>query len=231
MKLLAVIPARGGSKGIPRKNLAPVAGKPMLVWTIEHALACHAVAHAFVSTDDEEIADVARRAGAEVPVLRPAELAQDATATEPVLLHAVQTYRQRGFDPDAVMLLQPTSPVRSAGALDRAVEQFAREQTDSLLSVCESHAFFWRKSAPPTASYDYVNRPRRQDIRAEDRWYRENGSIYITRTDVLMRTGNRLGGRIALFEMSEAESYEVDSPTDLLIVDAILSAQCKRTQS
>lgn len=225
MKLLAVIPARGGSKGIPRKNLAPVAGKPMIVWSIEHASACSAVAHVFVSTDDREIAEVARNAGAEVPLLRPAELAQDATATEPVLLHAVEAYRSLGFDPDAVLLLQPTSPVRSAGALDRAVAQFVAEGADSLLSVCESHAFFWRRTDPPTASYDFMNRPRRQDIRAEDRWYRENGSIYLTRTDTLTKLRNRLGGRIALFEMSEAESYEVDSPTDLLIVDAILSAE------
>ena len=147
---LAIIPARGGSKGLPGKNLLHVGGKPMLDWSVGAATACTRIRRTVVSTDDEAIAAQARRAGAEVPFMRPAELAQDATATEPVLIHAVETLAAReGFRPDAVVLLQPTSPLRRAGALDRAIELFEREGADSQLSVCESHHFFWTDPANP----------------------------------------------------------------------------------
>ena len=124
MSVLAVIPARGGSKGIPRKNLREVAGKPLIVWTIEQALAARPTMDVVVSTDDAEIAEVARAAGARVPFLRPAELAQDTTATEPVVLHALAQARAEGSHPQAVMLLQATSPVRLPGTLTRALDEF-----------------------------------------------------------------------------------------------------------
>lgn len=222
MDYLAIIPARGGSKGVPGKNIRPIGGKPLIGWSIEQARAAGAVGRVLVSTDSEEIAAVARRHGAEVPFLRPADLAADTTPTEPVLLHALDWYAARGYEPDAVILLQPTSPVRRAGSLAAAIARFEAEGADSLLSVCENHHFFWTDPASPRALYDFRNRPRRQDIAPSQRWYRENGSIYITRTSILRSERNRLGGRIAMFTMSEEESWEIDSLADFEIVNTFL---------
>lgn len=220
---LAIIPARGGSKGVPGKNLRLIAGKPLLVWSIEQALAVPSIRHVVVSTDDVEIAEVARRHGAEVPFMRPACLAEDGTPTEPVLEHALNWYAAQGETPDAIILLQPTSPCRHAETLVRAIKQFEAEGADSLLGVCENQHFFWTDPHDPKALYDFQNRPRRQDIQPQDRWYRENGSIYITATDTFRKARNRLGGKISLFVMSEEESWEIDSLADFFIVATFMS--------
>jgi len=221
---LAIIPARGGSKGLPGKNIRPLCGLPLIAWSIRQALATPAIDRVVVSTDSEEIAAVARAHGAEVPFLRPAELAQDTTATEPVMLHALDWYEARGESPKAVILLQPTSPVRWESTLPGAIAQFEREGADSLLSVCENHHFFWRNRASPEALYDFRNRPRRQDIAESDRWFRETGSIYITRTPVFRAASNRLGGKVSAFVTEESESWEIDSLTDFAVVSALLES-------
>ncbi len=223
MNYLAIIPARGGSKGLPGKNIREINGKPLIVWSIMQALAVPAIAEVMVSTDSQEIADIAKAHGAKVPFLRPAHLAEDTTATEPVMLHALEHYTAQNQTPDAVILLQPTSPLRKPGTLAAAIAQFEREGADSLLSVCESHSFFWSNPAQPAAHYDYAHRPRRQDIPADQRRYRENGSIYVTKTDILRAKQNRLGGKIAMFAMTEEESWEIDSATDFTIVSTLMA--------
>ena len=223
LKYLAIIPARGGSKGVLGKNLKEVNGKPLIAWSIEHALSSPEVQHVIVSTDNEEIAKVSKDCGAEVPFIRPIDLAQDATPTEPVLIHALDFYEKQNYFFDAVILLQPTSPFRKKGSLSKAIIAFENGNSDSLLSVCENHHFFWKSQAKPEALYDFQNRPRRQDISEIDRWYRENGSIYITRADVLRKNNNRLGGKISMFMMTEEESWEVDSHADLKIVSALMA--------
>jgi N-acylneuraminate cytidylyltransferase len=223
VKYLCLIPARGGSKGIPGKNLRPIGGKPLIVWTIEQALATLGDVRVVVSTEDEAIAAVARDAGAEVPFARPAELAEDTTATEPVVLHAISELGLRGYRPDAVVLLQATSPIRLPNTVLRAIEHYESTGVDSIVGVVPQSPFLWRWSDPPTADYDVDHRPRRQEITPADLRYRETGSIYVTRTAVYEQHRNRLGGRISLFVMDELEGIDIDTETDLLLAEHALS--------
>lgn len=223
MSNLCIIPARGGSKGIPGKNIALVAGKPLIAWSIEQAIAADCVERVIVSTDSEQIAEIARAHGAEVPFLRPAALATDIAPTEPALLHTIdQLQKSEGYVPDFVVLLQATSPIRKQGALDRAFARLTAQKGDSLLSVREIHPFLWRNEAAPVATYDFNNRPRRQDIAAADHMFEETGSIYITRTSFLRQTKNRLGGKIVIFPMDSQESWDIDTPSDLVVAAALL---------
>lgn len=220
MTNVCVIPVRGGSKGIPRKNLLPIAGKPLVVWTIEQALAVPGL-RVIVSTEDPEIAAVSRDAGAEV-IDRPAELAQDTTASEPVIEHAIATLTERGERPDGVMFLQATSPVRLPGTLARALAEFETSGADSMLSVIPETPFLWNLAHPATADYDYTSRPRRQDIAPESLKYRENGSIYVTRTEIYETLHNRLGGHIELFVLDEVEAIDIDTPADFARAEQVL---------
>lgn len=213
--VLAVIPARGGSKGIPRKNLQILGGRPLLEHSILAARASQRVTRTVVSTEDPVIAEVALAAGAEV-VDRPAELATDDAPTEAALEHAVHWVEAQGERVELVVLLQPTSPRRPSGLVDACIERLEAAGADSLLTVCRTHSFFWRLGeSGPEASYDWRKRPRRQELRESEIWFRENGSVYVTRRNVLLTLHNRLGGRIVLYEMAEADSFEIDSAFDL----------------
>lgn len=222
---LVVIPARGGSKQLPRKNILHLAGKPLIGWSIQHALSMFPPNQVLVSTDCKEIANIALEFGATVPFVRPEHLSQDESETEPVILHALDWFVDHHFEPEGVVLLQPTSPLRKKGALLSAIKQFEESESDSLLSVCESHHFFWKDPGEPKALYDYKNRPRRQDLTQNDLYFKENGSIYITKTSTLRECKNRLCGTISLFIMSEEESIEIDSKTDFSILNELISGE------
>lgn len=225
MRILCVIPVRGGSKGIPRKNLKPIAGKPLVAWTIEQALEAQvalAPEHTLdvvVSTDDAELAEIAREFGAEVPFTRPAELAEDTTATEPVIEHAIKFMDDAGRRPEAVMLLQATSPVRLPGTLERAARQFAVSDSDSMVGVIPIGPFIWAATDPPTAQYEVMARPRRQELTRETFRYRENGSMYITKTEIYEEFHNRLAGKIELFMLDEIEGVDIDAPIDFSVAE------------
>jgi N-acylneuraminate cytidylyltransferase len=222
MSCLAIIPARGGSKGVPGKNIRLIAGLPLIAWSIHQAKELPGIKHVVVSTDSEQIADVALAHGAEVPFIRPSELAQDTTPTEPVMRHALDWFAAKGVNISTLILLQPTSPMRLPGSLTAALERFKSESADSLLSVCENHHFFWRNPNQPEALYDFRDRPRRQDIKPNDRWYRENGSIYITRSDAFRASNNRLSGKIVMHVMLEEEGWEIDSVADFLVAESLM---------
>ena len=221
MSRIAIIPARGASKRLPRKNVARVAGVPLIAHSIRHARGSARVDAVIVSTEDPEIAAVARAEGADV-VLRPETLASDTATSESALLHVLDTRLAAGLaDPDLVVFLQCTSPVREPDDIDRAIDQLDAEGADSLLSVCENTRFVWALTTkgPASINYDYRHRRREQDM---DRQFQENGSIYLSRPWVLRDQGNRLGGRIALYEMDYWSSFQIDSPEDLELCDWIL---------
>lgn len=221
MEILAIIPARGGSKGVPGKNIAPVAGKPLLAHTVEQALAARLVNRVLVSTDDEAIAAVARAYGAEV-VARPAGISGDTATSESALLHVLDTLNGReAYAPDLVVFLQCTSPVRRPGDIDAAIQTLLDQQADSLLSVVPSHHWLWRvvDGQPDSYNFDYRRRPRRQERPAE---YDENGSIYVFKPHILRQFNNRLGGRIALYEMDGWSMIDIDTPQDLALCEIVL---------
>lgn len=226
MKNIALIPARGGSKGVINKNLKHIAGYPLIYWSIKHALETNRVSSVYVSTDSPEIAEVAKFYGAEVPFLRPTEYAQDDSTTESVMLHFGRWLLENKIHCDNLVLLQPTSPLRLFGTLQNAIFQFEKSGADSLVSVYETHKFFWQRSVEGIlkSSYDYFTRPRRQDIKPEDRQYMETGSIYISEFPGFMKAHNRLFGEVELFVMNEIEAIEIDSDVDFRICESLFDS-------
>ena len=218
---VAVIPARGGSKRVPGKNLMPLAGRPLVAHSVAHALASASVREVYVSTESEEIAAVARACGVEV-VMRPLELAGDQATSESALLHALDERNRRGLpDPDLVVFLQCTSPVRRRDDIDRAVEALLSQGADSLFSACENNRLIWavKDGRPYSVNYDFRSRQREQDMAVQ---YRENGSIYVFRPEVLRRENNRLGGRIAVYEMDYWSSFQVDEPAHAELIEWVM---------
>jgi len=226
-EILAIIPARGGSKGIPKKNIRLLDGKPLIAYSIEAALSSKTVDRVVLSTEDEEIAHIAQGYGAEV-IKRPMELASDIAPTEPTLEHVVTYLKEtEGYQADIIVLLQPTSPLRNGRHIDEAVETFLNNEYDSLVSVCPSHVFLWKmmgKRAYPS-NFDFSNRPRRQDRAPE---YQENGAIFITNCSILMSSHNRLGGKIGLYIMPKENSWEIDSEDDFWSCEEFIRAQRRK---
>jgi len=214
--IAAIIPARGGSKGIPRKNLKMLAGRPLVVHTIEAARACNSIGKVAVSTEDAEIAQVSRDAGAEV-IERPPELALDDTPTEPVLIHAVEELEKSGYSPDIVVLLQPTSPLRGAGYIRKALAELSSGY-DSVLSLHEATLFTWDRNGEGFVPR-YEKRERRQDA---DPVFIENGAIYATKKHILMDQKNRIGGRVGAVIMDEVDAVDIDTPFDFFLCEKIL---------
>lgn len=210
----AIIPARGGSKGVVRKNVRDLNGKPLIVWTIEQVLAVPGLTP-YVSTEDAEIARVAAAAGAHV-IERPAELAEDTTASEPVIEHAIAHIGARSPRPQQVMFLQATSPLRLPGTLARCLDEFASGEADSMVGVVPAEIFLWQRSPQVRALYPFQARPRRQDMTPEQLRFLETGSLYLTKTWVYEREHNRLGGRVGLFVMDPAEGIDIDTEDDFL---------------
>ncbi len=218
--VITVIPARGGSRGIPGKNLVPLCGRALLAWSIDQARATRHASEVYVSTDDADIARVAREAGAQV-IDRPEELATDTASSEAALLHALDEV-ERARPVDWIVFLQATSPVREAADIDAALEAAVAGGYESLFSAARLEDWLlWSLSGEALApvNYDPQDRGRRQD-RAP--MVLENGSIYVVRADTLRAEKNRLGGRTGLYEMPLWKSFEIDSPEDVALCEVFL---------
>lgn len=228
--VLGIIPARGGSKGLPNKNILPLAGKPLIAHTIAAALAARLLDKVIVSTDHEGIAEKARQYGADVPFIRPSELAQDDTAIYPVLAHAVRWLEQHeGYSPDYVMLLQPTSPLRNTEDIDSAVRLALEKDADGVVSLSSlKHHPYWTKGVStdgrivdfiPLDSPLEVSYNRRQDLPEA---YALNGAIYLVRRPVLLEKQTFYTDRTYAYIMPPERSIDVDSSWDLHIAELIL---------
>ncbi|MEG4838603.1 acylneuraminate cytidylyltransferase family protein [Microcoleus sp. B9-D4] len=223
MTIVSIVPCRGGSKGIPRKNVLSLAGKPLIFYSIEQSKQSSHADRTIISTDDQEIATVAKSYGAEV-IVRPAEISGDTASSELALIHALDYLKDtENYEPDLVVFLQCTSPLRKDDDIDKAIIQFQQEQADSLLSVSPGHSFLWEQidGVARSINYDYRNRPRRQEMNPQ---FRENGSIYIFKPWVLREYNNRLGGKISLYVMAEP-CVDIDSMLDFEIAEFLLTKQ------
>jgi YrbI family 3-deoxy-D-manno-octulosonate 8-phosphate phosphatase len=224
---VAIIPARGGSKGIPRKNLRPVAGKPLLGWTIEAARAAARVDRVAVSTDDPEIAAVAGRFGAEV-IDRPPDISGDSASSEAALLHALEHLRSvEGYAPDVIVFLQCTSPLTAPEDIDGTIEAMERQQADTALAVVPFHYFLWRRDDAGDGlgiNHDKRVRPLRQEREPQ---YLESGAIYVMKADGFRRAKHRFFGKTALYEMPAERRWEIDDPVDLEVAEVLLRSRSR----
>lgn len=219
MRVLAIITARGGSKGVPRKNVLPLCGKPLLGYTAQAALAARSLTRVVLSTDDEEIAQVGRVCGLEVPFLRPPELARDDTPTLPVLQHAVSFLEEQGARFEAVCLLQPTNPLRRAEDIEACIALWKSENADSVVTVLpvpaeyNPHWVYFRRGDGTLAlsTGEKVPIPRRQQLPAA---YHREGSVYVVSRDVLMQGNSLYGSRLLGYAMDANRSINIDTPED-----------------
>lgn len=230
MSVLAVIPARGGSKGIPRKNVRPLAGKPLIAWTIEAALAATSTDRVVVSTDDEEIEVVARAHGADI-VHRPAELATDEASSESALLHTLEYLaKEERYRPDVLAFLQCTSPLTTATDIDSTVALVLDGGYDSAVTMTRFHYFLWqeRQQGEMTGiNHEATRRLRRQEREAE---YQEVGAVYAMQVAGLERTGFRFFGRIGKYLLPSLRAFEIDEPDDWPVAEALMMASGRTTQ-
>lgn len=218
MHTVAVIPARGGSKGIPLKNIREVAGKPLVAWAIEACLATESIDRTIVSTDHEGIAEVAREWGAEVPFMRPEEFAGDAVTLDPVIYHAVTELEERdGKEIDIVLTVQPTCPLLRPGTIDRSVETLVEGGYDAVIMLKEIRHMYWRRVNGHFEPM-FKKRANRQEL---EPLYPETGAVFASRRSVVTPE-NRLGTNIGHVIGSEEEAIDIDTEIDLLLAELVI---------
>ena len=230
-RILGLICARGGSKGIPRKSVCMLRGKPLLAWAIETALNARSLERVVVSTEDPEIAAVARRYSAEVPFVRPTEMAQETTPGIEPVLHAVTWFEEHErYSPELVVLLQLTSPLTAAGDIEAAIDIALANDADSVVSICEArhHPYStYRLNSDGTLTgflgieaRELDKRyPRRQDLPVV---YVENGAIHLAKRSALLQYRSLYGPRIFGYVMPPERSLDIDTPWDLRLAECLL---------
>jgi len=227
MKIIAIVPARGGSKSVPRKNIRCIAGKPLLAYTVEAALSVSAISDLVVSTDDEEIATVARSLGAQVPFIRPPELATDDAQSAPVLRHCLFEMEARNsVHYDAIMLLQPTTPLRQACHIQTAIDMLKANECDSVVSVVSvvgNHPFRMKRLVGDRL-INFIDQGF-EDMRPRQNLppvFIRNGAVYLSRRHVVADHEQVVGPVCLGFEMDEMESVNIDNQIDFRIAQFLL---------
>lgn len=230
--IIGIIPARGGSKGIPRKNIKYLAGKPLLVWTIQSAKASKYIDRVFVSTDTEEIAGVSKKYCADVPFIRPKNLATDKASSESVIYHTLEwIFQNEEKKYDYFILLQPTTPLRTEKHIDESIEKIVNNaQAKSLVSICESlaHPYLMKTINDEGYLENFIGQStrivRRQDFPPV---YQLNGAIYILRTDDFMATKSLYVKPTSYYLMNKISSIDIDDEFDFRLAEYILDSESK----
>lgn len=225
---LSIIPARGGSKGIPRKNLHLLGGKPLIAHSIDSAVSATFVHRVIVSTDDAEIARVAREYGSEI-VMRPSEISGDTATSESALLHVLEHLaNSEGYQPDLVVFLQCTSPLTLPEDIDGTVRMLLEENADTAFAAIPFHYFLWKRDGTGAAqgiNHDKEIRLLRQD---QEEQFLESGAVYVMRTQGFKETKHRFFGKTAIYVMPPERCLEIDEPVDLRITEILMQEQQKK---
>jgi len=225
MQIIAIIPARGGSKRIPRKNILPLGGNPLISYTINDAVNSKLVNRVIVSTDDQEIADISNRSGAEI-IYRPSELANDTATNLPVILHTLDYLKDKeDYSPDVVVFLQCTSPFRKDDDIDNAIRVFLESKADALFSAFHFTKYIWRptEDGAESINFDYKKEFwREQDFPPQ---YQANGSIFVYNPEGLRSAQSAFFGRMVIYEMDYIHSFQIDTHEDFQLSECILKLQ------
>lgn len=229
--VLAITPARGGSKGVPRKNIKPLAGKPLIQHTIDAAAGCLLIDTYIVNTEDEEIRQVAESLGVRTQN-RPEDFWYDNTFQEVdrLLQWSVTDLESQGEKIDIVVLLYATAPLRRTEHITDCVDLVLNQGFDSALTLVEDRSYIWRKTGNGPKEVEPVNYdPKKRGPNQKEGWNQwvENKAVYVMKSDLLMKTGCRLGGRIGFTEMSKLESVDIDLPQDFELAEQILKMRKK----
>lgn len=224
VKRLAIIPVRSGSKGLPNKNILPLAGKPLMHWTIEAALASGVFSEVFVSTDSQLYAEIAEQAGVSVPILRPEHLATDQASTIDVVLDVLNYFSARGKEFDEVAVLQATSPLRTAQDIQQAVSLMTERRAPSVISVAPAeHPPLWTQPlAEDLCMSSFAEAIRDQPRQALGKFYRLNGAIYLAKAEFLRTQKTFLTPETVAFVMEMRRSVDIDTEMDFLWAEFIL---------
>ena len=220
MNIHSIIPARGGSKGIRNKNIIDFCGKPLIAWTVEQCLSSKYVSHVWVTSNSQEILDVAEKYGAKT-IRRPDDISGDLAGSESAWMHAIEVI-QKYTEVDLVLAPQVTSPLREVKDIDNAIELFQKEKYDSMFSASMAEdLFFWEESSTgvDSGNYDYKNRKRRQDFKEQ---IIENGSFYLFKPEVIQSNDNRFGGKVGFSKMEFWKMFEIDNAEDLRMCSALM---------
>jgi len=235
MSMIAIIPARGGSKRIPKKNLCNLKGKPLIAWTIETALSS-SISRVIVSTDNTEIAEVSSYYGAEVPFIRPPELAEDTTSDLPVCLHTLNFLeRKENYIPEIVVWLRPTSPLRIINDIEECSQKLLKTNADCVRSVCRvSHHPFWMKSFQDDRLLPFLEGKDEQKYYQSQLLppvYRLNGAVDAIKTKFIREQNLLYGGDMRGYLMPEMRSLDIDTELDFLIAEVLIKKRLEEIES